>query len=172
MRTLLSWPHMTLITSRRPQPPTIIPWAVRASTCAFSGDVFVFVINCVYIYIYIYIYSVYNKLKVYSVHISPDEGELASHVKLNLTSIWNTCANDLWRQTELNSKYQAVSGAVGYQTGKEILKKLSTRIRLFCYTLTRSFSVPLRDFKPLAWNVREYIVLAFCVPLCQAALSC
>ena len=52
-----------------------------------------FVINCVcvcvciYIYIYIYIYSVYNKLNVYSVHISPDERELASQVKLNLTCI-------------------------------------------------------------------------------------
>lgn len=37
--------------------------------------------------VYIYIYCVYNKLNVYSVHISPDEGELASHVKLNLTCI-------------------------------------------------------------------------------------
>lgn len=50
------------------------------------------------------------------------EGELASHVKLNLTCIYEIHANDLWRQTQLNSKYQAVSGAVGYQTGKEILK--------------------------------------------------
>ena len=42
---------------------------------------------CVCVYIYIYIYSVYNKLNVYSVHISPDERELASQVKLNLTCI-------------------------------------------------------------------------------------
>ena len=55
---------------------------------------------------------------------------------------------------------------------KKLKKKLSTRNKLFCYTLTRSFSVPRRDFKPLAWNVREYIALAFCVPLCHAVLPC